>query len=67
MGVQCSQNYVATKLSLLCLITFPCFSQELALRCLEERIELEDAMHWLSTLGGAYSNLGEHSLAFVSI
>merc|ERR1711997_835528 len=21
-------------------------------------------MHWLSTLGGAYSNLGEHSLAF---
>ena len=60
-------NYVVTKISLLCLITFPCFSQELALRSLEERIELEDAMHWLSTLGGAYSNLGEHSLAFVSI
>ena len=49
------------------IFTSPCFSQELALRSLEERIELEDAMHWLSTLGGAYSNLGEHSLAFVSI
>jgi hypothetical protein len=24
-------------------------------------IELEDALHWLSTLGGAFSNLGEHS------
>ena len=25
-----------------------------------EYIELEDALHWLSTLGGAFSNLGEH-------
>ncbi len=24
-------------------------------------IELEDALHWLSTLGGAFSNLGEHN------
>jgi hypothetical protein len=31
-----------------------------------EQIELEDALHWLSTLGGAYSNLGERSLDFVS-
>ena len=23
--------------------------------------EMEDALNWLSTLGGAYSNLGEHS------
>lgn len=61
--------YVVTKISAMFdnIFTSPCFSQELALRSLEERIELEDAMHWLSTLGGAYSNLGEHSLAFVSI
>ena len=26
-----------------------------------EYIELDDALHWLSTLGGAFSNLGEHS------
>jgi len=39
-------------------------SQSLALQTLWERIELEDAMHWLSTLGGAYSNLGEHSMTF---
>lgn len=39
-------------------------SQSLALHTLWERIELEDAMHWLSTLGGAYSNLGEHSMSF---
>ncbi len=24
-------------------------------------IELDDALHWLSTLGGAFSNLGEHN------
>ncbi len=29
------------------------------------QVELEDALHWLSTLGGAYSNLGEHSTTFV--
>ena len=29
------------------------------------QIELEDALHWLSTLGGAYSNLGDHSNEFV--
>jgi adenylate cyclase class IV len=29
-----------------------------------EFIELEDALHWLSTLGGAFSNLGEHDQAF---
>lgn len=29
-----------------------------------EAIELDDALHWLSTLGGAYSNLGEHSQSF---
>jgi len=27
-------------------------------------IELEDALHWLSTLGGAFSNLGEHNPKF---
>ena len=31
------------------------------------QVELEDALHWLSTLGGAYSNLGDHSLEFVSL
>ncbi len=25
---------------------------------------MEDALHWLSTLGGAYSNLGDHSEEF---
>jgi len=29
-----------------------------------EYIELEDALHWLSTLGGAFSNLGEHDQHF---
>ena len=29
-------------------------------------IEFEDALHWLSTLGGAFSNLGEGSYNFVS-
>ena len=29
-----------------------------------EYIELEDALHWLSTLGGAFSNLGEHDKIF---
>lgn len=29
-----------------------------------EQVELEDALHWLSTLGGAYSNLGDHSLDY---
>ena len=29
-------------------------------------VEMDDAMHWMSTLGGAYSNLGDHSLDFVS-
>ena len=31
------------------------------------QVELEDALHWMSTLGGAYSNLGDHSMDFVSI
>ena len=31
-----------------------------------DQVELEDALHWLSTLGGAYSNLGDHSMDFVS-
>lgn len=29
-----------------------------------EYIELDDALHWLSTLGGAFSNLGEHNQEF---
>lgn len=29
-----------------------------------QEIETEDALNWLSTLGGAYSNLGEHSEDF---
>ena len=29
-----------------------------------QEIESEDALNWLSTLGGAYSNLGEHSQEF---
>jgi len=28
------------------------------------QVELEDALHWMSTLGGAYSNLGDHSIDF---
>lgn len=39
-------------------------SAELASNTLWNQIELEDALHWLSTLGGAYSNLGDHSLDF---
>ena len=31
-----------------------------------DQVEMEDALHWMSTLGGAYSNLGDHSIDFVS-
>lgn len=37
---------------------------DLVSRKLLESIEREDALHWLSTLGGAFSNLGEHSVVF---
>ena len=30
-------------------------------------IEQEDALHWLSTLGGAFSNLGEASQVFAQV
>ena len=36
----------------------------LATHLLCRAAEREDALHWLSTLGGAYSNLGEHSAEF---
>lgn len=39
-------------------------SCDIVTRKLWAQIELEDALHWLSTLGGAYSNLGDHSLDF---
>lgn len=39
-------------------------SQSMAFQKLFKAIELEDATHWLSTLGGAYSNLGEGSISF---
>ena len=45
---------------------FPFFRCDIVSRKLWAQIELEDALHWLSTLGGAYSNLGDHSLDFVS-
>jgi len=41
-------------------------SCDLAFHKLWDQVELEDALHWLSTLGGAYSNLGDHSIDFVS-
>ena len=41
-------------------------SCDIVSRKLWEQIEMEDALHWLSTLGGAYSNLGENSFNFVS-
>lgn len=31
-----------------------------------EQVELENAMAWLSTLGGAYSALGDNNVKFVS-
>jgi len=37
----------------------------LAYETIWRAIEVEDALHWLSTLGGAYSNLGEHKREFV--
>lgn len=39
-------------------------SCDLVNRKLWESIEREDALHWLSTLGGAFSNLGEHNVEF---
>lgn len=36
----------------------------LAQEVLVQMVEQEDALHWLSTLGGAYSNLGENSSDF---
>merc|ERR1711997_893704 len=29
-----------------------------------DQVEMEDALHWMSTLGGGYSNLGDHSIDF---
>ncbi|XP_059091898.1 uncharacterized protein LOC131887332 [Tigriopus californicus] len=43
---------------------FDLASSRLVNGILWEAIELDDALHWLSTLGGAYSNLGEHSHSF---
>jgi len=37
---------------------------QMANKVIWEYIELEDALHWLSTLGGAFSNLGEHHQGF---
>lgn len=37
---------------------------QIANKVIWEYIELEDALHWLSTLGGAFSNLGEHHQGF---
>ena len=31
-----------------------------------KRVQLEDAMNWLSTIGGAYSALGDYFISFVS-
>ena len=42
------------------------FRCDIVHRKLWESIEREDALHWLSTLGGAFSNLGEHNVTFVS-
>ena len=42
------------------------FRCDLIQKKLWNQIELEDALNWLSTLGGAYSNLGDHSNKFVS-
>ena len=39
----------------------------LASSLLWRAIEQEDALHWLSTLGGAFSNLGEASQAFAQV
>ena len=39
-------------------------SCSLATLLLWQVIEQEDALHWLSTLGGAFSNLGESNLQF---
>ena len=39
-------------------------SSALTAATLWRAIELEDALHWLSTLGGAFSNLGESSAVF---
>ncbi len=47
-------------------IPFDYNSCKLAQEKVIQQAELEDALHWLSTLGGAYSNLGDHSAEFVS-
>jgi len=39
-------------------------SNQICSKTLWEYIELDDALHWLSTLGGAFSNLGEHNQSF---
>ena len=39
-------------------------SNTISFQYLWKAIELEDALNWLSTLGGAYSNLGDHSREF---
>ncbi|XP_023345295.1 uncharacterized protein LOC111714423 isoform X2 [Eurytemora carolleeae] len=52
------------KLHLPAVRTVDYFGCHISNKLLWEFIELEDALHWLSTLGGAFSNLGEHRQEF---
>ena len=49
----------------LCTVFF-CHRSKRLLVGLVEYMQLQDAMAWLSTLGGAYSAMGEHLNSYVS-
>lgn len=37
------------------------------LKLVHERVELDDTLSWLSTLGGAFSALGDLSITWVNL
>ena len=60
------ENVVLKFNSALCAVFFSCHRSKRLLVGLVEYMQLQDVMAWLSTLGGAYSAMGEHLNSYVS-
>jgi len=60
----CNSNMLIIHLNNTSTVYMDYIGANIAKTVIMEMIELEDALHWLSTLGGAFSNLGEHDPQF---
>jgi len=60
----CNSNMLILHLNNTSTVYMDYIGANIAKTVIMEMIELEDALHWLSTLGGAFSNLGEHDPQF---